>query len=124
MLKEPGRLPIKFTKEKIREVINDILANPDKSSEAEGLLDELKYYQSETRKVGWNRVRIISDKNLLIIEYILQALLAEDKMAQLYVYDAIRQYVEEYDCKYGTGIIPKSIPMLKNVVNYWLRQIN
>ena len=88
------------------------------------LLWEFRDYQSDTKNVGWNTVRIIDDENLLIIEYILKALLAEEGVAQIHVYNATRHYVEEYNGVDGTGIIRQSIPRFKNVVKYWKRQIN
>jgi len=83
------------------------------------LLFMIKKFQNERKKVGWNSVRIIHYNDLLVLEYLLEALLASEDVAPSYAYDATKTYVEAYNSSYGTGLIADSIPMLERVLEFW-----
>lgn len=90
----------------------------DKTIARETLLN-IRGSQNEVKQVKWTTVRIIKSNNLLILENILQALLSPPDTALMYVFDATKHYVEEYNPKYGTGLIVDSIPMLERIIDFW-----
>jgi hypothetical protein len=74
--------------------------------------------QNEYRKVGWNMVRTIHSRDLLVIEYALRCFLEPDQASE-WVYRVARTYAERYDSRYGTGLIPASAPLLEDIVRFW-----
>ena len=34
-------------------------------------------------------------------------------------YHVARDYTEQYDPRYGTGLLPKSAPMVEDIINFW-----
>ena len=86
---------------------------------AKETLSELKGFQDQYKKVKWSTVRIINSTDLLILENILQSLLSRTDIAASYTYDATRNFVEEYNPSYGTGLIPEPIPKLEKIVCFW-----
>ena len=84
-------------------------------------LSRLKQFQDQSKRVKWSTVRIIESNDLLILENILQCLLSQSDISSSYAYDATRNYVEKYNSRYGTGLIPESIPMLEKIICFWNR---
>jgi len=99
------------------------IANETDNSEilAQETLSRLKIFQNDYRKLKWSTVRIVINNDLLILETILQAMLSQNDTAAAYAYHATRNYVERYNPHCGTGLIAESIPMLKEVVQFWKR---
>jgi hypothetical protein len=65
-------------------------------------------------------VRIIQNRYVLIVEDSLRCVLSwTAEEAGFWVYHAARDYAEKYDPRYGTGLIPKSAPMVKEIVRFW-----
>jgi len=98
---------------KDRSNINVVVAN--------ATLSRLKNSQDQYKRVKWTTVRIITSRDLLILENILQCLLSPTDIAASYAYEATRNYVEKYNPHYGTGLIPESIPMLEKIICFWNR---
>ena len=88
---------------------------------AKATLSRLKNSQDQYKRVKWTTVRIITSRDLLILENILQCLLLPTDIAVSYAYKATRNYVEKYNPHYGTGLIPESIPMLEKIICFWNR---
>lgn len=88
---------------------------------AKATLTRLEDFQDQYKRVKWSTVRIINSKDLLILENILQCLLSQTDIAVSYAYDATRNYVEKYNPRYGTGLVPESIPMLEKIICFWNR---
>jgi hypothetical protein len=86
---------------------------------AREILSQLRGFQDQYIRVKWSTVRIINDKDILILEDILQSLLTQTDNAASYAYDATRTYVEKYDPLHGTGLVVESIPMLEKIVYFW-----
>jgi hypothetical protein len=86
---------------------------------AKEILSQLKGFQDQYTRVKWSTVRIINNKDILILEDILQSFLSESDNAASYAYDATRTYVEKYDPHQGTGLVVESIPMLEKIVSFW-----
>lgn len=83
-------------------------------------LAEVKDVNGEYQPYPWGQVRIIQNRYALIVENSFRCVLsgtAED--AGFWAYHAARAYAEKYDPQYGTGLIPESAPMMKEIVRFW-----
>jgi hypothetical protein len=104
--------------------ITDLTTHTDEGDEAaaERTLSQLIHFQNEHKRVKSYTIRIIKNRNLIILEDILRCLLAyRTDAATAYAYDATRSYVEKYNPRYGTGLNVDSIPMLEKVIQFWKR---
>ncbi len=82
------------------------------------LLNRVCAVQNEYKKVGWNTVRLIYSREVLLIEYALDCMLLPNLTAE-YAYRTRREYAERYAPHYGTGLIPASAPLLADIVQFW-----
>jgi hypothetical protein len=119
VLKHPGKLPIDIAKKKVKLIVAELANNPMETEESRELLYTIRNFQNQTKKIGWNTVRVINSNELLVLEHLLQALLSPMDVAPKYAYDATRAYVEMYNARYGTGLIVDSIPMFEKVIKFW-----
>src|SRR3954447_13717930 len=69
------------------------------------MLREVESQQNESKKVSWNQVRLIHFRDLLVIEEALRCLLADGQTKPIWAYQAARDYAEQYNARYGTGLI-------------------
>jgi len=74
--------------------------------------------QDEVKQVGWNQVRLIKSRHLLIVENALYCFTSPEAMG-IWAYQAASNYVERYDPHYGSGFTPESIPMLNDIITFW-----
>lgn len=81
------------------------------------LLD-VRAFQDRYKKQAWGAVRIIESREMLIIEQALSCLLQPIDSAY-WAYRIACQYAERYDARYGTGLIPESAPMVKDIADFW-----
>jgi hypothetical protein len=72
---------------------------------------------NDHRNIPWGTVHFVRSGDLLKLTYALQCFDSRD--VAFWAYKLAREYVEEYNPSYGTGIIPKSIPMLLDVAEFW-----
>ena len=95
------------------------------TDEAEESLDELlleiRGIQNQHEHQRWGSVRIIKSRELLVVETALECVLHPWASSDL-GYRAARQYADRYDSRYGTGLIPKSAPMVEAIAEYWGRR--
>jgi hypothetical protein len=82
------------------------------------ILGTVRSVQNEVKRVGWNEVRIIKSRHLLVVENALYCFTSPEAMG-IWAYQAASNYVERYDPHYGTGFTPESIPMLNDIVTFW-----
>ena len=88
-------------------------------SELRKLRPEVKAVQTYSGKQVWGRVmRTIQSRDVLIIEDALDCILYPHAAAEL-AYKAARDYSERYNAHYGTGLIPESVPMLEDIIQFW-----
>jgi hypothetical protein len=92
--------------------------SPERGSRLRSLLREVEAEQDETRRVGWNQVRMISNRDLLVIENALRSIVFIVE-APTWLYQAARDYAERYDPRHGTGLIPASAPMVREIADFW-----
>jgi hypothetical protein len=74
--------------------------------------------QSEVEHQQWGDVRIIECWELLIVETAMECLLYLSH-SSIIGYQVARKYAEKYDPHYGTGLIPKSAPMMDEIAEFW-----
>ena len=77
-------------------------------------------FQNETQRLSNGIVvRIVKSDHLLLVEYALECFFQPVNPKAGYM--VARQYVERWDSRYSIGIIPPSLPFLKDVVEYWTK---
>jgi hypothetical protein len=89
-----------------------------KREELRELLRELESVNDEFKSIPYGMVRIIQDKNVLIVEDAVRCVLSADS-APSQAYYLARDYAERYDSRYGTGLIPDSAPLVMDIVDFW-----
>ncbi len=82
------------------------------------VLRELESVNNEYKSIPYGMVRIIQDKNVLIVEDAVQCVLSP-YTAPSQAYHLARDYAERYDPRYGTGLIPESAPLVMDIVDFW-----
>lgn len=82
-------------------------------------LREVKDVQNETRSGSYGSViRIVHSRDVLVIEDSMCCMLYPDD-SSYWAYQLARDYTEEYNSSYGTGLIPESAPMLDDIISFW-----
>jgi hypothetical protein len=90
----------------------------ESSSAIRKLLKDIDALQgNQYRNIPWGTLHIVRSGELLKLTYALQCF--ESNNVPYWAYKLAREYVEEYSPSYGTGITPRSIPMLLNVAEFW-----
>jgi len=82
------------------------------------LLQELKSLQDTYKNQEWGPVRIISSQETLAVEYAVECFLSTTQ-APYWAYLTARTYAEQYDSRFGNGLVPKSAPMVENIARSW-----
>ncbi len=84
----------------------------------QGLLRQIDGLQGDDyRKVHWSTVHFVRSGYLLKLEYALRCFVERD--FPYWAYKLAREYVERYEPRYGSGLIPESVPMLLEVAEFW-----
>ncbi|HEY9838053.1 MAG TPA: hypothetical protein V6D27_14285, partial [Vampirovibrionales bacterium] len=84
----------------------------------EALREEIKVYQgNDYRRTEWAIVHFIRSGNLLKIDYALCCFMSYEY--PYYTYQLAREYAENYDINYGNGLNPNSVPMLRDIAEFW-----
>ncbi len=78
--------------------------------------------QNEHRNIPFGALRLVTDGNLLLFEYALSCLLAHERDVGTWAYQTARQYAERYDSSHGTGLTPASIPLVQDIVEFWMTE--
>ncbi|RCJ36499.1 hypothetical protein A6770_15865 [Nostoc minutum NIES-26] len=82
------------------------------------LLRQIDQLQGDDyRNVSWTTVHFVKSGNLLKIDYAIRCFVERDFTH--YAYKLARELVEGYQPRYGTGLIPESVPMLLEVADFW-----
>jgi hypothetical protein len=81
-------------------------------------LREIEQEQDEYKRISWGQVRIVHSMELVVVENALKSILREHE-APFWLYQAARDYAERYDPRHGTGLIPASAPMMREIADFW-----
>jgi len=82
------------------------------------ILQELKSLQDTYENQEWGPVRIVSSSETLVVEYAVECFLSTSQ-APYWAYVLARTYAEQYDSRYGVGLIPTSAPMVEDIARFW-----
>jgi hypothetical protein len=82
----------------------------------EGLADLFATVRDELLRA----VRIIESEELFLIETALHCLLSPTESAD-WGYRVAKEHAERYEPRYGTGLIPESAPMVREIAEFWCR---
>ncbi|HEX6369184.1 MAG TPA: hypothetical protein VF006_09645 [Longimicrobium sp.] len=81
---------------------------------------ELESTQSETRDTRWASVRTIYSRDALVVENAVRCIL-DPRNSATWGYQLGRDYAERYDPRHGTGLVPESAPLVRDIAEFWLR---
>jgi hypothetical protein len=87
------------------------------------LYQELAGEQNEYRRIYGGPARIIKDNDLLLVEYALRTVLADETSVPQWAYQTARHYAERYDSGHGTGLTLTSAPLLQDIFDFWMREV-
>ena len=126
--KRPGCSPSKTQQRHLRLVGSAVRRMAkhlkEATTETESCLDavhsEIQDVQNQYEHQRWGPVRIIKSRELLVVETALECVLYPWASSDL-GYHLARQYAERYNSRYGTGLIPKSAPMMEDIAEFWGR---
>src|SRR5271166_3528367 len=82
------------------------------------LCREMEAEQNEYKKIGWDMVRMLRSRDLVVVEESLKSVL-KGYEAAIWAYQAAKDYAERYDARYPTGLIPSSAPMVEEIAGFW-----
>jgi len=85
------------------------------------ILPEIEQVQSFTGQYCWGSpIRSIHNRDVLVIEDAVNCLLSPQE-ASHWAYITARDYTERYNPRYGTGLVPESVPLLEDLLQFWTR---
>lgn len=85
------------------------------------LLWQAREVNNEYRNIPYGAVRSIKSWRVLMVEKAIYCALAEEvTVAAHWAYQAARDYAEQYDPHYGTGLIPESAPLVAHIAKFWM----
>ena len=82
------------------------------------LCREMEAEQNEYKKIGWDMVRMLRSRDLVVVEESLKSVL-KGYEAAIWAYQAAKDYAERYDARHGSGLIPSSAPMVEEIAGFW-----
>lgn len=85
------------------------------------LLGRMRQEQNEYKRIAWGPVRIVTDWELLLFEEAVTCLLHPERDAPNWAYQIARDYAERYNPRQGTGLVAESVPLLQDIVAFWLQ---
>jgi hypothetical protein len=81
-------------------------------------MSALAQAQSIYQNIPYGAVRIVECWEAMLVETALRCILTPHDSARL-GYELVRDYVQRYDSRYGTGLIPASAEPLEEVIGFW-----
>ncbi len=111
-----------IVEESLKQMEMLITNNKLSKKKLETIYNQLIAYQNQTRSGHFGvQIRTINNNNIFIIEHGIKCFLNEDERSG---YEAGRHYSERYNSRYGTGLIPESLPFVKDIVEFWKNYLN
>ena len=93
-------------------------ATPEAQAALREQMAVLRQSQSNYKNIPYGAVRIVECWEAMLVETALRCILTPHDTARL-GYELARDYVERYDPRYGTGLIPESAEALEEVIGFW-----
>jgi hypothetical protein len=90
----------------------------ERKARLSSLCREMEAEQNDCERIGWNLVRVIKNTDLVVVEVCLKSVLRSYE-APIWAYQAAKDYAERYDAKHGSGLIPRSAPMVEEIAEFW-----
>jgi uncharacterized protein YpuA (DUF1002 family) len=117
-----GQSPERYRKLVDRAVkeLKPYVADPteERKERLSSLYREMEEEQNDYEKIGWNMVRMLKSRELVVVEESLKSIVRGYE-AGIWAYQAAKDYAERYDARYGTGLIPSSAPMVEEIAGFW-----
>jgi len=73
------------------------------------------------KEIWGHPIRTIYSVEVLVIEDALRCIM-EPANASYWAYQTARDYTERYNSRFGTGLILESVPMLDDIIKFWLER--
>lgn len=70
------------------------------------------------KEIWGHPIRDIHSREVLVVEDALQCMLTP-QAAPFWAYQTARDYTEQYNPSCGTGLVPESVPMLEDIIEFW-----
>lgn len=86
------------------------------------LQGRMRSQQNEHKNIPYGAVRLIDDWDLLVFENALSCMLHPAHAAGHWCYQLARDYAERYNPSEGTGLISTSLPLVQDIVDFWLQE--
>jgi hypothetical protein len=105
-------------------VMADFLQGSTENSRAElaSMLRAAEAVQPVTGRQVWGHlIRTIHCTDVLVIEDAIRCMTSPEVSSYL-AYQTAKDYTECYNPRFGTGLIPESVPMLDDIINFWTNQ--
>ena len=90
----------------------------ERKARLSSLCREMEAEQNEYKKIGWDMVRMLKSRDLVVVEESLKSVL-KGYEAPIWAYQAAKDYAERYDVRHGSGLIPSSAPMVEEIAGFW-----
>jgi repressor LexA len=87
------------------------------------LLQEIVEEQNEHRRVYGGPVRVIRNKDLLLVEYALRTVLADHGGIPVWAYQTAHCYAERSDASHAGDLTPASAPPLQDIADFWIKEL-
>jgi hypothetical protein len=103
-------------------LIGDYLHAPSEQGQGQlrSILRSVAAVQAYSGEQIWGRpLRTIHSAEVLIIEDALRCI-TQPWAAPYWAYQTAKDYAERYDPRYGTGLIPESLPLLDDIIAFWI----
>lgn len=111
-----------LVKEALQLMETIIVHNKQSKKKLETIYKKLIAYQNQTRSGHFGiQIRTINNNNLFLIELGIKCFLFDDESTG---YEIGKHYCEKYNARYGTGVIPDSLPFVKDIVGFWTGYLN
>jgi hypothetical protein len=96
------------------------LTNPteERKERLSSLCQEMEGEQDNYQKIGWNMVRMLKSRELVVVEESLKSVVRGYEPG-VWAYQAAKDYAERYDARYGHGLVPSSAPMVEEIAGSW-----
>jgi hypothetical protein len=101
--------------------IHSYLAEPTRDAELalRAARRDLESAQDETRDTRWATIRTIHSRDALVVENAIHCIL-DPRDSATRGYRLGRDYAERYDPRHGTGLVPESAPLVRDIADFWL----